>query len=136
MCLDYHYCYYLYCGCPLALIPFWEDYFYSVVLPLLLFQKLFDYIFVVFFSRLSALLCWSLFLFFYTPHFLAHSSLVVSLEIIIGQGIDLDNHYIKWFALETEIILSFLRVHPSTAFRTLLLTMMATPFLLRDSSPQ
>ena len=35
----------------------------------------------------------------------------------------------KW----TEIILSFLRLHPSTAFWTLLLTMMATPFLLRDS---
>ena len=36
----------------------------------------------------------------------------------------------------TEIILSFLRLHPSTAFWTLLLTMMATPFLLRDSCPQ
>ena len=35
-----------------------------------------------------------------------------------------------------EIILSFLRLHPSTAFWTLLLTMMATPFLLRDSCPQ
>ena len=33
----------------------------------------------------------------------------------------------------TEIILSFLRLHPSTAFWTLLLTMMATPFFLRDS---
>ena len=33
----------------------------------------------------------------------------------------------------TEIILSFLRLHPSTAFQTLLLTMMATPVLLRDS---
>ena len=32
----------------------------------------------------------------------------------------------------TEITLSFLRLHPSTAFQTLLLTMMATPFLLRD----
>ena len=32
-----------------------------------------------------------------------------------------------------EITLSFLRLHPSTAFWTLLLTMMATPFLLRDS---
>ena len=32
----------------------------------------------------------------------------------------------------TEIFLSFLRLHPSTAFLTLLLTMMATPFLLRD----
>ena len=36
----------------------------------------------------------------------------------------------------TEIILSFFRLHPSTAFWTLLLTMMATPFLLRDSCPQ
>ena len=31
----------------------------------------------------------------------------------------------------TKISLSFLRLHPSTAFQTLLLTMMATPFLLR-----
>ena len=37
---------------------------------------------------------------------------------------------------QTEIILSFLRLHPSTAFWTLLLTMRATPFLLRDSCPQ
>ena len=29
----------------------------------------------------------------------------------------------------TEIILSFLRLHQSTEFQTLLLTMMATPFL-------
>ena len=29
----------------------------------------------------------------------------------------------------------FLRLHPSTAFRTLLLNVMATPFLLRDSCP-
>ena len=36
----------------------------------------------------------------------------------------------------TEIILLFLRLHPSTAFQTLLLTMMTTPFLLRDSCPQ
>ena len=33
----------------------------------------------------------------------------------------------------TEIILSFLRLHSSTAFQTLLLAMTATPFLLRDS---
>ena len=32
-----------------------------------------------------------------------------------------------------QIILSFLRLHPSTAFQILLLTMMVTPFLLRDS---
>ena len=37
---------------------------------------------------------------------------------------------------QTEIILSFIRLYPSTAFQTLLLTMMATPFLLRDSCPQ
>ena len=37
---------------------------------------------------------------------------------------------------QTEILLSFLRLHPSTAFRALLLTLMATPFLLRDSYPQ
>ena len=38
--------------------------------------------------------------------------------------------------LENEqIILLFLRLHPSTAFWTLLLTVMATLFLLRDSCP-
>ena len=37
---------------------------------------------------------------------------------------------------QTEIILSFLRLHSSTAFQTLSLTMMATPFLLKDSCPQ
>ena len=49
-------------------------------------------------------------------------------------GMDLDYRDIEWFALETnrEIILLFLRLHPSTASQTLLLTMMATPFLLRD----
>ena len=41
---------------------------------------------------------------------------------ITGGGIGLDYHdihYHEWFALETEIILSFLRLHPSTAFQTL-----------------
>ena len=37
---------------------------------------------------------------------------------------------------QTGIILSFLRLNPSTEFSTLLWTMMATPFLLRDSCPQ
>ena len=56
---------------------------------------------------------------------------------ITGWGIDLDYCDTEWFALETtEIVLSFFRLHPSTAFWTLLLTMMATPFLLRDSCPQ
>ena len=35
---------------------------------------------------------------------------------------------------QTEIILSFLNLHPSTAFRTLLLTVRATMFLLREES--
>ena len=50
---------------------------------------------------------------------------------------DLDYHDkngLPW--KRTEIILSFLRLHSSTAFQTLLLTMMATPFHLRDSCPQ
>ena len=38
---------------------------------------------------------------------------------IIGQGIDLDYHDIEQFALEIEIILLFLRLHPITAFQTL-----------------
>ena len=52
-------------------------------------------------------------------------------------GIDLDYGAIEWFALETNRDHSVIfEMHPSTAFRTLLLTMMATPFLLRDSCPQ
>ena len=35
---------------------------------------------------------------------------------ITGQGIDLDSCDIEWFVLETEFILSFLRLPPSTAF--------------------
>ena len=35
----------------------------------------------------------------------------------------------------TEIILSFLRLHPGTAFQTLLLTMMATPFFSEGFLP-
>ena len=36
---------------------------------------------------------------------------------------------------QTEIILSFLRLHPGTAFQSLLLTVRVTPFFLRDSCP-
>ena len=44
---------------------------------------------------------------------------------------------IERFALEMDRDHSVvLRLHPSTAFQTLLLTMMATPHLLRDSCPQ
>ena len=61
----------------------------------------------------------------------------VPLFSITGQGIDLDYRDTEWFALEmNRIILSFLRLHPSTSFQTFLLTMMATLILLRDSCPQ
>ena len=65
-----------------------------------------------------------------------HRTIQLNFFSITGQAIDLDYCDIEWFALETEIILSFLRLHPTTAFQTLLLSMMATPFLLRDSCPQ
>ena len=65
-----------------------------------------------------------------------HRTVQLQLLQLTGWGIDLDYCDIEWFALETEVILSFLRLHPITAFRPLLLTMMATPFLLRDSCPQ
>ena len=56
---------------------------------------------------------------------------------VTGRGIDLDYCDIEWFALETNRDHSvILRLHPSTAFQTLLLTMMATPFLLRVSCLQ
>ena len=41
-----------------------------------------------------------------------------------------------WYWKQTKIILLFLRLHPSNVFWTLLLTMMVTPFLLRDSCLQ
>ncbi|CAI9181596.1 unnamed protein product [Rangifer tarandus platyrhynchus] len=54
-----------------------------------------------------------------------------------GQGIALDCCDIEWFALDMNRNPSVvLRLHPSTAFQTLLWTMMAAPFLLRDSCPQ
>ena len=56
---------------------------------------------------------------------------------ITGQGIDLDYCDIEWFALEMNRDHSVVfEISSSTAFQTLLLTMMATPFLLRDSCPQ
>ena len=49
-------------------------------------------------------------------------------------GIDLDYYDIEWFAWKRrEIILSFLRLHPSTAFQTLLWTVSTSPLFLRDS---
>ena len=55
---------------------------------------------------------------------------------ITGWGIDLDYSDIEWFALEiNRDHLSFLRLHLSSAFWTLLLSLRATPFVLRDSCP-
>ena len=66
-----------------------------------------------------------------------HRTVQLQIFSITGWGIDLDYCDIDWFALEMNRDHSaFLRLHPSTAFQTLLLTMMATPFLLRDSCPQ
>ena len=62
------------------------------------------------------------------------SSVQLQFFSIIGWGIDLDYWDVGWFALEMNRDHSVvLRLHPSTAFQTLLLTTMATPFLLRDS---
>ena len=56
---------------------------------------------------------------------------------INGRGIDLGYHDTEWFALEMNRDHSVIfEVALSTAFQTFLLTMRATPFLLRDSCPQ
>ena len=66
-----------------------------------------------------------------------HKTVQLQLLSVTGWGIDLDNCDIEWFPLETNRDHSvILRLYPSTAFQTLLLTMMATSFLLRDSCPQ
>ena len=66
-----------------------------------------------------------------------HRTVQFQLLSVTGQGIDLDYSDIEWFALEmNRDHLLFLRLHPHTAFQTLLLTIMATPFLLSDSCPQ
>ena len=65
-----------------------------------------------------------------------HRTVLLQLFGITGWGIGLDYHDTEWFTFETNINHSVgLRLHPSTAFWTLLLTMMATLFLLRDSCP-
>ena len=56
-----------------------------------------------------------------------HRTVQLRFFSITDQGIDLDYCDIEWFALEMNRDHSaFLRLHPSTAFRTLLLTIMAT----------
>ena len=54
-----------------------------------------------------------------------------------GWGMDLDYCDIEWFALEMNRDDSVVfEIASKIAFRALLLTKMATPFLLRDSCPQ
>ena len=54
--------------------------------------------------------------------------------VISGWGIDLDYSDVEWFALEMNRDHSvILEITPNTAFQSLLMTMRATPFLLRDS---
>ena len=50
-------------------------------------------------------------------------------------GIDLNYCDVGLPWKQVDIILSFLRLHPSTVFQTLLLTMRAASFLLRDCCP-
>ena len=66
-----------------------------------------------------------------------HRTINFSFFSVTGWGIDLDYSDIELFALETNRDHSVIFESASKyAFRTLLLTMMATPFLLRDSCPQ
>ena len=64
-----------------------------------------------------------------------HRTIQLQLFSITGQGIDLDYCDTEWFALETNRDHSVVFEIASKYFG-LLLTVMATPFLLRDSCPQ
>ena len=61
----------------------------------------------------------------------------IQLQLLCVWGINLYYCDVEWLALEMNRVhfVIFERLDPSTAFWTLLLTMMATPFLLRDSCP-
>ena len=66
-----------------------------------------------------------------------HRTIQLQLLQHTGRGIDLDYCDIEWFILEMNRDHSVVfEIAPNTAFWTLLLTMRATPFLLRDSCPQ
>ena len=61
-----------------------------------------------------------------------------SFFIIAGWGIDLDYHDIEWFTLEMNkdhSVIFETASEPSTAFQTLLLTMMASPFFSKGFLP-
>ena len=63
-----------------------------------------------------------------------HTTINFSFFSVIGWDLDLDHRDIEWFALEMNRDHSvILEIVPKYC---ILLTMMATPFLLRDSRPQ
>ena len=66
-----------------------------------------------------------------------HRMVQLHLFCITGQGIELDYCDIEWFALETNrdhsVIFEIVTKYCVSDF---LLTVMAMPFLLRDSCPQ
>ena len=65
-----------------------------------------------------------------------HRTVQLQLPSVTGWGIDLDYRDVEWFALETNRDHSVIfEIAFKYAFWTLLLTMMATPFLLRDFCP-
>ena len=65
---------------------------------------------------------------------------IVQLQLLqhywLGNRLGLLWYWIVCLGNEQRSFCHSLRLHPSTAFQTLLLTMMAIPFLLRDSCPQ
>ena len=66
-----------------------------------------------------------------------HRTTQLQLVSITGQGTDLDYHDMEWFALETNRDHSVIfEIASKYCILDSLLTMMATPFLLRDSCPQ
>ena len=87
---------------------------------------------------------------FQFPIWKGHLFWVFSLEDLVGLHRSVQLQFLQHYCLGhtwitvilncllgiKEIILSFLRLHLSTGFWTLLFAMMATPFLLRDSCPQ
>ena len=67
-----------------------------------------------------------------------HRTIQLQLLHITGWGIDLDYSDTEWFALETnrDHSVVFEIASKDCIFWTLLLTILATQFLLRDSCPQ
>ena len=66
-----------------------------------------------------------------------HRTIQLQLLHVTGWSIGLDHCDIEWFALEMNRDHSVVfEIASNYCFQTLLLTMMGTPFLLRDSCPQ